>query len=540
MIVYINGEVYDIENNEKDDLWAELDLAAASNCSTCVKPDKDDSFRLSKSRFCSGSQCPKILWLQKNRPELFDTSVINEAVVSTGNDVGDLAMGLFGDYVEVPFNKDDLSSMFTLTADLLNKGVVNIAEATFSYKGLFCSVDILKNKGDNHVEIYEVKCSTKVHDKYLQDVAFQNYVLKKLGFIVDRVCLVHINNKYVRHGDIDIQEFFTIEDLTDQAEALFDTVDIKVSELREYMKNTDEPDKDISESCKDPYDCGFWKYCSRELPTPNAFDLNGTFAKPVTQWKLYRAGCAGFDDILTSKIHVGDNAMIQVEHAVKDLPPHIEIDKIKDFLNELSYPLYFRDFESFFPAIPRYDNSRPYQQVCFQYSLHYIEHEGEEPKHKEFLGKPGEDPRRKLCEKLCRDIPLNVCSLAYNTTFEKKRLEEMADLYPDLSAHLLNIRDHMEDLMTPFRKRWYYCRSMEGSYSIKYVLPALFPGDPELDYHNLEGVHNGGEAANTFIRMETMDPDELEKYRDYLLKYCGLDTYAMVKVWEKLREVTSC
>ena len=91
--------------------------------------------------------------------------------------------------------------------------------------------------------------------------------------------------------------------------------------------------------------------------------------------------------------------------------------------------------------------------------------------------------------------------------------------------------------MIPFRRKMYYDKAMEGSYSIKYVLPALFPDDPALDYHNLEGVHNGSEASATFSEMAKMDKETLEEYRGYLLEYCGLDTYAMVKIWEKLKEI---
>ena len=101
----------------------------------------------------------------------------------------------------------------------------------------------------------------------------------------------------------------------------------------------------------------------------------------------------------------------------------------------------------------------------------------------------------------------------------------------------MNIHDNIVDLMIPFQKRYYYTKAMEGSYSIKYVLPALFPDEPELDYHNLEGVHNGQEASATFIKMAEMDAETLEEYRTHLLNYCKLDTYAMVKVWEKLKEV---
>ena len=126
---------------------------------------------LSKSRYCSAVQCPKMLWLKKNKPEAFDDSVVNQAVLDRGNDVGDLAMGLFGDYVEVPYG--DLSEMIRHTQTLVEAGTPIIAEASFSYDGLFCSVDILKNLGDRRVELVEVKSSTRVSDIYLHDVAYQ-------------------------------------------------------------------------------------------------------------------------------------------------------------------------------------------------------------------------------------------------------------------------------------------------------------------------------------------------------------------------------
>ena len=191
------------------------------------------------------------------------------------------------------------------------------------------------------------------------------------------------------------------------------------------------------------------------------------------------------------------------------------------------------------PVVPEFQGTHPYQQIPFQYSLHYIEANGGELKHTEFLGVSGEDPRRALAEQLCKDIPMNVCVTAYNKAFECTRLKELAEAYPDLSQHLLNIRDHIIDLLVPFQSGWYYTPAMGGSFSIKSVLPALFPDDPELDYHNLQGsVHNGGEAMNIFPKIKDMSEDEQRKARESLLKYCELDTYAMVKVWQKLIEVS--
>ena len=205
-------------------------------------------------------------------------------------------------------------------------------------------------------------------------------------------------------------------------------------------------------------------------------------------------------------------------------------------MSTLSYPLYFLDFETYQKPIPEYDNMKPFQQIPFQYSLHYILEEGGELHHKEFLAQPDIDPRRSLAEQLVKDIPMNVCTTAYNMGFEKGRIREMAEVFPDLSEHLLNIRENIKDLMIPFQKRHYYTRAMQGSFSIKYVLPALYPDDPSLNYHNLDEVHNGSEASATYINLGKKSKEEQEKTRANMLKYCGLDTYAMVKVWEKLKE----
>ena len=194
------------------------------------------------------------------------------------------------------------------------------------------------------------------------------------------------------------------------------------------------------------------------------------------------------------------------------------------------------DFETFQQAIPEYDGLHPYEQIPFQYSLH-IEYEDGRLEHREFLAKEGTDPRREIAESLCNDFPTDVCVLAYNMSFERRVLTHLSETFPDLANHLLAVRDNIHDLMIPFQKQHYYTRAMQGSYSIKYVLPALFPNNPELDYHSLDGIHNGGEASSAFAELVNRTPDEIETVRRNLLKYCGLDTYAMVKVLAKLREV---
>jgi hypothetical protein len=175
-------------------------------------------------------------------------------------------------------------------------------------------------------------------------------------------------------------------------------------------------------------------------------------------------------------------------------------------------------------------------QTPFQYSLH-IQKENGCLEHREFLAEEGIDPRRSLAERICADIPQTACVLVYNKVYEKGRLKELAERFDDLSKHLMNIHNNIKDLMQPFQSRAYYCRELGGSYSIKQVLPALCPNDPELDYHALDLVHNGDEAMTIYKELPGKSPQEKKRIRNALLAYCRLDTLAMVRVLEKLREI---
>lgn len=492
---------------------------------------KNMSLYLSKSKFCNAVQCPKMLWLHKNKPEEFDNSVLNQSVLESGNAVGDLAMGLFGEFSEVPYG--DLINMIEETQRLIAEGVPVITEASFSLDGLFCSVDILKNKSNNHVEIYEVKSSTDLNDIYIHDAAYQLYVLTGLGYKVDKVSVVHINPYYERHGEINLNELFIIRDVTSQTASMQSGIRDFLSELESIMDSSCEPDIKVGCHCNRPYKCGYFDYCTGRLSHPNIFDINRM--KFDTKVKLFNEGKYYFDELVKCK-EIRGNQRLQVEAALSG-KGKINKKEIGGALSSISFPLYFLDFETFQEAIPPFDYTTPYEQIPFQYSLHWLESDDSELKHREFLAESGTDPRRALAEKLCADIPLDVCTTAYNMSFEKNVIKKLAEIYPDLSSHLMNIHDNIQDLMIPFSKKYFYLPEMQGSYSIKYVLPALYPNDPSLDYHNLEGIQKGDQASNAFKNMKTMSPEEVAETRKNLLTYCKLDTFAMVKVWEKLKVI---
>jgi len=484
---------------------------------------------LSKSKYCLGVQCKKILWLDKYSPEESE-NVTNDEVFDVGNKVGELAKELFGFHIDINFS-EDLKQMLADTENLLKLENIVITEASFVYENNFCSVDILKKEGDSY-EIYEVKSSTYVKDTHLDDIAYQTFILRNLGYNVTKCSIVHIDNTYVRNGDLQLNKLFKIVDVTDIVLSKQDEIKNNIIEISNYMNSNIEREEKLGIHCLKPYKCRYFKYCTGHLGANNIFKLSDI--RNDKKFKLYNDGIITYEDLLNEDI--SDKARQQIEFELYDKEDYIDKEQIKTFLNTLSYPLYFLDFETFQQAIPEYNGISPYMKIPFQYSLHYILEAGGEVLHKEFLAEAGIDPRRSLAEKLVEDIPKDVCVLAYNMSFEKGVIRNLAALYPDLSEHLLNIHNDIKDLMIVFSKRYYYTKEMYGSYSIKYVLPALFPDDPSLNYHSLELVHNGEEASNLYANMEYLPKEEQEKLRESLLKYCGLDTYAMVKIWEKLIE----
>jgi CRISPR/Cas system-associated exonuclease Cas4 (RecB family) len=448
------------------------------------------NFSFSKSRYCTGLQCPKILWLDINRSEEKDASLINQHLLDSGTKAGELARGYFGPYSLVDYSEDK-SVMLAETQRLIAARTPIICEAAFANDDGLCIVDILRQT-DGGYNIIEVKSSTGLKDQHLDDMAFQYYILNACGLPIKNVSLMHINNQYERLGELDIQKLFALQDCTVEVLDRQKDISVNIKKIREIAGAGTEPDIPIGKHCKTPYPCPYQSYCSPDLA-----------------------------DTLV------DN----------NQPPIIDREKLNVFLETLSYPLYFLDFEIFQEAVPSYDHQRPYQLMSCQYSLHIQTEKGAEPAHREYLAPHGSDPRRALAERLCADIPRDVCVLAYWMSFEKKRIEELAALFPDLSTHLMAIHSNIKDLIVPFKTKAWHSHLQSGSNSLKAVVPAMFPDDPELNYQNLGLIQGGGEAMNAYAELPYKTPEEQQRIRDALLAYCHLDTLVMVKVLEKLQMV---
>lgn len=490
---------------------------------------------LSKSKYTKGIQCAKSLWLNTYKNEVLSTPNENAlAKFSTGNKIGELAYKLFPSGIKIKFENSSFDEKCEQTRQLLKNNQEVIYEATFCYNDILVMIDILQNTKEGLI-INEVKSSTSLKNIYTDDCSLQYYVLSNLNYKIKQVNLIYLNNEYIREDFLDINKLFIINDITKEVLLYQEQVKENLKYFEEILNKKEEPNIDIGTHCFNPYECEGYEYCwnkQRNLcENENIFNISRLNTNK--KFEFYYKNIIDLKDIKDLS-NFNENQQIQIKASLnKEI--YINKDNIKKFLDTLNYPIYHLDFETFMQAVPEFKGIKPYMQIPFQYSLH-IDHK-DKLEHKEFLSECEVDPRYELAKKIINDIPKDVCVLAYNASFEKGVIRNLAITYPELSEYLLNIEKNIKDLMLPFQNKDYYHYKMQGSYSIKKVLPALIP-DMEKAYKDLELIRNGNEAMQSFELMQNMDQNTQVKYRKALLEYCKLDTLAMVKILKHLEEIT--
>ncbi|MGB5531138.1 MAG: DUF2779 domain-containing protein [Ignavibacteriaceae bacterium] len=488
-------------------------------------------YLLSKSSFIKGLQCEKHLYLYKyHYKEMDELSEMQKAIFKRGTNVGELAQQLFpGGEVAAYGDPPNYEKALKKTKELIENGANVIYEAAFMFNEVLSIADIVV-KGKDGWKIYEVKSSTSISETYLNDAALQYYVISNLGIKVNDFSIIYINNQYVRKGDLELMELFKIESVLELILPMQEYVKENVKRFKKVLLKKQIPGIDIGEHCYNPYICGFYNYCRKHIPEDSIFDFSGMHL--TKKYQLYRDGIIRFEDI-PEDYPLNKNNKLQLE-VYSTGKPVINKEAIENFLSDLNYPLYFMDFETFQPAVPLFDNSKPYQQIPFQYSIHLKEKKDKDLKHFEFLAEPGEDPRIKFIENLLKVARIKGDVLVYNKAFEITRLKEIARDFTQFADKIEKLILRIKDLMIPFQRKYYYAPGMKGSYSIKAVLPAFAP---ELSYDNL-GINEGGLASIAFESLQTeTDLMFMAEIKQQLLEYCKLDTLGMVRILEKLEMI---
>lgn len=482
-------------------------------------------FRISKSDYVLGIKCPNALWLKKYRKDL--QPEMNQAVLDNGTAVGELACNRFPGGVRI-VAKPWEDTAITQTKSAISGNVPFIYEATLSTDtGEYCAVDILRNNNDGTWDIIEVKSTTEPHDYHYLDASFQRYVFTKCGINVRNCFIMTLNKEYVRRGNLDLEQLFALHDVTEDLQDI-ETVQHEIDRIREILAG---PELGIAISktkCNKFYECGYKCHCWKDVPQYSVFDaFKGALADEI--YSKYGADLHNVPaEVRKKQMHAGD-----IE-AFLDNVDVINKDILRDFVNGLQWPLYFLDYESIMPAVPMFDNSRPYQQICFQFSLHVQRKPGGELEHYEYLhNDQNKDPRPGLIRKLIETIGNTGSVIVYNQGFEQGRNTEMTHDFPEYAERLNAINDRMLDLLIPFRARGLYRPCQNGSASIKQTLPAFVP---EMSYANL-GIHNGTEASDQFMAFMTgkQTPEESKQMMSNLHEYCGQDTMAMVRLLDVIQ-----
>jgi predicted RecB family nuclease len=487
--------------------------------------------RISKSKFVAGCQCLKRLYWQVHSPELAaEPDAASEAIIQQGHEVGMLARQLFPGGVEVG-NGCGLNEAIRATRELVaNREIPAIFEGVFEDGGVLVRVDILHRRRDGRWRLIEVKSTTDVRDHHLEDVAIQHREVSRSGLDVAAAFLAHVNRGYVFDGgDIDVRQFFKIRSLTRRVERLQPKLTFQLRSEFAVLAMPNAPDIAPGRHCFDPIACEFFDRCNPPRPNDHIGFLPRIHASAIEE--LHTMGVDSImdipDDFELSEIQRRAATCVQTGEPWFD-------PQLRDVLGGLVYPLYFADFETVNRAIPPFAGMRPYDHLPFQWSVHVQRQPGAEPEHFEFLATDASDPRREFISSLCAALG-DTGKVAVYSSFESQRLSELASWFPEFGDRVNAIQARLFDLLPVVREHVYH-PAFAGSYSIKSVLPALVP---EMTYDGMQ-VANGQDAGlawESLVRGR-LDCDERERIRKALLAYCSLDTLAMVRLVNVLRQMS--
>ena len=502
--------------------------------------DRTSKF-LTKTRFINGLACPKWLWLAFNAPDRLP-SIDDSAQhrLDEGIRIGALARQRFPKGILV--EAETIEENVRRSTELVQQRIP-LFEAGFMHSdGIsYARADVLVPVGHDRWDLVEVKGTTEVKPEHIPDVAFQHRVYSDAGLKIHRSVILHLNKTYVRAGAVDLPALFQEVDITQDVATLVPGIPALVDDLLQVSRSEAAPEFGHGESFhKDEEaihaDDAVW----REHPGSDLMELYYGGKKALgwmetgAYWRIREVPRSEFK---------GNGARQQAiqQEAYINGRPHVDRARLAAFLNRLQYPLYFLDFETFQPAIPLFDGSWPYQQVPFQFSLHVVEEAGARARHHGYLSMAAKDPRDGFAEALRAVVGDQGHVVAWNVSFERGRLKELAAHLPEHAGWIGGVDARFVDLLLPFRNFDYYHPAQKGSASIKAVLPAMLG----RGYGDLT-ISDGGSASLAYLEAVwghmygvEVPPERLEATKRNLEAYCGRDTEAMVWIVEKLAELTA-
>ncbi|MCQ2426746.1 MAG: DUF2779 domain-containing protein [Lachnospiraceae bacterium] len=404
----------------------------------------------------------------------------------------------------------------------------SVGGAVFTVGRYAVRADFLRPLADGGYELILVCEMARVHGRQIRTAALAAVFAEECGFPVRKLTAAGVNPDYVRGEEIDPEGLIVLTDVTGEAERY---VKEFRGELARRMNGETDGGAVLSESCFTGADCPYVKRCAGELPFPSVFDVFGMSGKEIL--RNYEKGILSYAQLTENGVlNAAEERQLRMTGA--GYGEEYDAEELGRWLGQRKGPVCFLDFEGIASAVPPFPGMKPFETLPFAFSFHT-----EAGECSVFLGEPGEDPRRKMAEALISLIPAPGTVFAYDKNYENSVLKLLAARFPEYRGRLEAIRLALVDLSVPFRSGWYYASGMNGSVSLKAVAPAMFPVDAALSYDSLNGVKNGSDAVEAYRLMTSMTEEEREAARRELTAYSAMDTYTMLRMYRKLKELAN-
>ncbi len=467
------------------------------------------AYRLSKSRLLSFVQCPRKLWLEIHRRELARLDPARLARFDAGHQVGEIARWLYGQAAvesgaSVDFEAHYVHEHVVIRADVIER------------PGLFGSAL-------TGPRVIEVKSSSGVSPQHVVDCAIQAWVIQGAGERPHGIAVAHIDGRFTYAGGGDYRGLLTEADVTSKVAPMLADVARWAREAQVVLAGP-EPVVTIGTRCFSPRPCPFVSHCWPQVEYPLT-------SLPHVRKHLdaYLArGYRDLRDVPEEELRSAD--AIRVSRATRAGVVQVS-DSLRAELRALPYPRYYLDFETIGPCIPLWTGTSPNQPVPYQWSVHVERAPSAALEHLEYLDLSGALPARGVAESLVRALGTEGPIVTYSS-YERTCLRTLARFVPELAEALAALAARMVDLL-PVVRGGYYHPAMQGSWSIKSVLPAIAP---DMRYEDLGEVKEGLGAERAYLQAidPATSPVRREVIRRALLRYCEFDTLAMVRIVREL------
>lgn len=485
----------------------------------------DRKHRLSKSRFVTGLQCPKLLWWtvhEPDAPELVPDKVL-EDLFSQGRHVGKVAAAQFDGGIEIDVPHFEYEARIAAPREALKGGAPAIYEGSFTASDVFVAVDVLERQGDEF-NLIEVKSSTSQKPEHVWDAAIQRHVLAENGIDVGSAQIMHLNREHRFPNDGDL---FACTDVTEEVTDFLPLVPEEIGRQLEMLGGP-LPEKAIGLHCFEPRECPFRQRCWPDVDNHISTLYN---VGPKKTCAYMQQGVNTIEDLpADSKLPPAARRQLRSLENGLIVEPTLG-EALKPFSGVVGH----LDFETVMRAIPVWPGLAPWGPATAQFSYHEEQSDGTFT-HADYLAEGPHDPRPELAHAML-EATAGADKIVTYSAYEKRMIRELQATVPELSEQLLALEARLIDLLPVVRNN-VYAPGFKGSFSLKAVLNPLVP---ELTYDDLvivDGRIASVEIARLLFVSHNIPESERDRVRQDLLDYCERDTWATVKLLERLRELS--